>query len=177
MRRSPRMIVLSCAAALLAATAPRRAGAQLAAACAYDLTDDGIVGTNDLLYLLAAFGRSTSSPTAALADVNGDGVVGTTDLLGLLAMYGRTCSAPPPPVPIIAPEAAAAEFAAELAAAAADPSTPIVAVVSEITFDGDVSLVAEGTEVRAEFEVGFAAAMASSLGDGELAHSRARAPV
>lgn len=170
------MIVLSCAAALLAATAPRRAGAQLAAACAYDLTDDGIVGTNDLLYLLAAFGR-TSSPTAALADVNGDGVVGTADLLGLLAMYGRTCSAPPPPVPIIAPEAAAAEFAAELAAAAADPSTPIVAVVSEITFDGDVSLVAEGTEVRAEFEVGFAAAMASSLGDGELAHSRARAPV
>ena len=71
-------------------------------------------------------------------------------------------------------EAAAAEFAAKLVAAAADPSTPIIAVVSEITFDGDVLLVAEGTGARAEFELGFAAAMASSLGDGELGHSRAR---
>ena len=142
----------------------RHAPEPLADACAYDMTDDGLVSTNDLLYILAAFGRSASeTPSAARADVNGDGIVGTTDLLGLLAMYGRRCGAPP----IVAPEAAAAEFAAELAAAAAFPSTPIIAVVSQITFDGDVSLVAEGTQARAEFEAGFAAAMASSLGDGE----------
>ena len=51
-----------------------------------DLTGDGVVSTNDLLYLLAAWG-DTASP----ADFNGDGIVGTDDLLIVLSAYGDTC--------------------------------------------------------------------------------------
>lgn len=69
---------------------PLLLGAPLASgqdiACAFDFTLDGVVGTNDLLYLLASFGR-----TSVIADTNGDGIVGTDDLLGLLAVYGRSC--------------------------------------------------------------------------------------
>ena len=58
-------------------------------ACAADITSDGLVSTNDLLYLLASFGRLSEAHLAA--DVDGNGIVGTTDLLLLLASYGRSC--------------------------------------------------------------------------------------
>ena len=142
------------------------------AACGWDLSGDNLVSTNDLLFLLAVFGRSTAGDAnAAAADGNGDGIVSTTDLLGLLAVFGQGCDPngggpPAPPPPPITPQAAAAEFTAALAAAAADPATPIIAIASEITFPGDVSLVAVGTAARTEFEAGFSVAMAASLGDG-----------
>jgi hypothetical protein len=171
--------VLSGVAALLVALlvaigAPPPAAAQStslhhqAGSCGWDLTTDGVVSTNDLLFLLAVFGRDVAGDTqAALADGNGDGLVGTTDLLGLLAFFGRTCeamSAPPPPPPVT-PEAAAAEFEAALAAIAGDPEAALVSIASAITFEGDVSMVADGT-ARDEFEEGFRIGMAASLGDG-----------
>eukprot|EP01046_Picozoa_sp_COSAG06_P010573 COSAG06_NODE_579_length_14027_cov_2.460942_5_plen_3130_part_00 len=82
---------------------PLLLGAPLAsgqdAACAFDFTLDGIVGTNDLLYLLASFGR-----TSVIADTNGDGIVGTDDLLGLLAVYGRSCDPDAPAPPVASPD-------------------------------------------------------------------------
>ena len=138
-----------------------------AGVCGWDLNTDGMVSTNDLLYLLAVFGDTTEDPAVAIADGNGDGVVGTSDLLGLLAFFGRACedlSAPPPPPPVT-PEAAAAEFEAALAAIAEDPTAPLVAISSAITFEGDVSMVADGP-ARDEFEDSFTVAMAASIGDG-----------
>ena len=139
------------------------------AACGWDLSGDGLVATNDLLFLLAVYGRQAADDAnAAAADGNGDGIVSTVDLLGLLAVFGQTCSVgvPPPPPPPITPQAAASEFAAALSAAATDPAAPLIAIASEITFPGDVSMVAVGTAARAEFEAGFSVAMAASLGDG-----------
>lgn len=49
-----------------------------------DVDADGMVGINDLLTLLGAWGPCP----ACLADVNGDGNVGITDLLMLLADWG-----------------------------------------------------------------------------------------
>ena len=83
---------------------PLLLGAPLASgqdiACAFDFTLDGVVGTNDLLYLLASFGR-----TSVIADTNGDGIVGTDDLLGLLAVYGRSCDPDAPAPPVASPDA------------------------------------------------------------------------
>lgn len=138
-------------------------------ACAYDLTGDGLVSTNDLLYLLAAFGRDAASDLAAdAADVNNDGVVGTSDLLALLAVYGRPCATaggtpPPPPPPPVDLQTAAAEFAAAMGAA--DPYTTLVAVSSTIHFAGDLAAIATGVG-RMDFEQAFATAMAANLGDG-----------
>lgn len=64
--------------------------------CVFDLDSDGMVGTADMLRVLADFG-STESP----ADFNQDGVVNNIDLLDLLANWGpcddpRGVPAPPP---------------------------------------------------------------------------------
>ncbi len=57
--------------------------------CAADIDANGLVSTNDLLYLLASFGRTGEAHLAA--DVDGNGMVGTNDLLLVLASYGRSC--------------------------------------------------------------------------------------
>ena len=62
--------------------------------CAADFTQDGLVSTNDLLYLLATFGRTVTEEgsAAALADLDGSQRVDTLDLLELLAAFGRSCA-------------------------------------------------------------------------------------
>ena len=50
-----------------------------------DIDNDGIVGTGDLLILLAQWGPC---PPECFGDIDGDGMVGTTDLLMLLAAWG-----------------------------------------------------------------------------------------
>ena len=142
--------------------------AHVAGVRGWDLNRDGLVSTNDLLYLLALFGDNVGdNPSVSIADGNGDGRIGTNDLLGLLAFFGRSCEdlAAPPPPPPVTPEAAAAEFEAALAAVANDPSAPIVAIASVITFEGDVTMVAEG-QARDEFEASFTTNMAAAIGDG-----------
>ena len=136
------------------------------------MTVDGIVGVDDLLFLLAVFGRDPATDAqAAAADGNSDGVAGVEDLLGLLSAYGRSCESqtppptPPPAPPAVSPEEAAAEFEAALAAAATDPATPQTSIFSAVAFQGDFTMVAEGF-ARAEFEEGFQISMAGSLGDG-----------
>lgn len=155
--------------ALGVAVGPRAATAQgLSVSCTYDLNGDGLVGTDDLLLLLGAFGREVSDPFFfQRADGSGDGVVSTQDLLGLLAVFGRPCAsdAPPPPV---STEDAAAQFAAALAGAAADPATPLLGIASELALEGDIADVEVGTAMRAEFEAAFSVAIASLLGDGEF---------
>ncbi len=54
------------------------------APCPWDLDCDGIVGINDFLDLLAAWGPNPGHP----ADFDGDGIVGITDFLALLANWG-----------------------------------------------------------------------------------------
>eukprot|EP01043_Picozoa_sp_COSAG02_P084693 COSAG02_NODE_22479_length_751_cov_1.179448_1_plen_93_part_01 len=78
------------------AVVPRTATAQgVSVACTYDLTGDGMVTTDDLLWMLSVFGRQvydSSYPSVeGRADGNGDGLVNTQDLLGLLAGFGRSC--------------------------------------------------------------------------------------
>lgn len=165
--------------ALVAATGPTPVSAQSthqSGPCGYDLNGDGLVSTNDLLYILAVFGRQVAEDSSfGIADGNGDGLINTQDLLGLLASFGRTCedlTAPPPPPPIT-PEAAAAEFEAVLAAIAEDPTAPLVAIASAITFEGDITMVAEGP-ARAEFEASFTSNMAASIGDGAQNGASAR---
>jgi len=52
--------------------------------CPADLDDDGSVGINDFLALLAAWGPNPGHP----ADFDGDGSVGITDFLALLETWG-----------------------------------------------------------------------------------------
>jgi hypothetical protein len=52
-----------------------------------DIDGDGIVGTADLLMLLAAWGDCPDPPEECPADLDGDGTVGTADLLILLANW------------------------------------------------------------------------------------------
>ena len=73
-----RWAALLAAAALLALGSAPAALAQTtvfnfdSGACAEDLTGDGFVSTNDLLYLLASYGRSAATePAAAWADLDG----------------------------------------------------------------------------------------------------------
>ncbi len=54
------------------------------AGCAADLDGDGMVGINDFLALLAAWGPNPGHP----ADLDGDDVVGINDFLSLLANWG-----------------------------------------------------------------------------------------
>ncbi len=51
--------------------------------CIADITEDGVVGVNDLLVLIAAWGTADSP-----ADINGDGLVAAEDLLLVLAGWG-----------------------------------------------------------------------------------------
>ncbi len=53
--------------------------------CVADLDADGVVGSNDLIALLGAWGENPGHP----ADFDGDGTVGTTDLLVLLGAWGE----------------------------------------------------------------------------------------
>lgn len=55
-----------------------------AAFCLADLDGDGVIGVNDLLDLLAAWGTDPGGPP----DLDGDGSVGVNDLLALLAAWG-----------------------------------------------------------------------------------------
>ncbi len=57
---------------------------ETADACRFDVTGDGIVGINDFLALLAAWGTDPGGPP----DFDGDGNVGVTDFLELLANWG-----------------------------------------------------------------------------------------
>jgi hypothetical protein len=65
--------------------------------CPGDVTGDNIVGTNDLLAILALYGSQnggdiTESENTGAEDLNGDGIIGTADLLILLAYYGEQCN-------------------------------------------------------------------------------------
>jgi len=51
-----------------------------------DIDGDGMVGTNDLLMVIAAWGPCPPGPCDA--DLNGDGVVGADDLLFVIANWG-----------------------------------------------------------------------------------------
>ncbi|MDY7110415.1 MAG: M28 family peptidase [Planctomycetota bacterium] len=53
-----------------------------------DVNGDGVVNTEDLLALLAAWGSCPDPPEDCPADFNGDDVVNTEDLLTLLANWG-----------------------------------------------------------------------------------------
>ena len=53
--------------------------------CVGDVDDDGMVGTSDLLELLADWGSCEGCPT----DLDMDGVVGISDLLAILAAWGN----------------------------------------------------------------------------------------
>jgi hypothetical protein len=71
----------------MATVGPRKSTAQQssATACIFDFDGNGLVGTDDLLWLLAAFGREAfDTRFDAAPDTNGDGVVNAPDLLGLL---------------------------------------------------------------------------------------------
>lgn len=54
--------------------------------CPSDFDDNCVVGSSDLLFLLASFSCADS---ACQADLNGDGTVNVADLLELLAGYGQ----------------------------------------------------------------------------------------
>ncbi len=57
--------------------------------CLGDVNADLTVNTNDLVLLLAAFGRPVAP--GSLVDLNGDGTIGTPDLVLLLARFGSGC--------------------------------------------------------------------------------------
>ena len=52
-----------------------------------DLDQDGVIGTSEVLVMLAAFGDITTGPE----DLNGDGVVNVSDVLMLLGSFGMVC--------------------------------------------------------------------------------------
>ncbi len=55
--------------------------------CPEDLDGNGLVGVDDLLMLLAAYGNTCACPE----DINESGTVDVDDLLMLLAAYGQDC--------------------------------------------------------------------------------------
>jgi hypothetical protein len=61
--------------------------------CPADLTRDGYVSTEDLLFLLAVFNRVNCDAELSLYQVEGvpPGTINTEDLLVLLAEFGRHC--------------------------------------------------------------------------------------
>jgi hypothetical protein len=62
-------------------------------ACEADITGDGVVGTADLLAVIAAWGPCTGCPEdIAVGSCGGDGTVGTADLLSVIANWGLECS-------------------------------------------------------------------------------------
>ena len=52
-----------------------------------DLDQDGMIGTSEVLLMLAAFGEVTTGPE----DLNGDGMVNVSDVLILLGSFGMVC--------------------------------------------------------------------------------------
>lgn len=52
-----------------------------------DLDQDGMIGTSEVLLMLAAFGEVTTGPE----DLNGDGMVNVSDVLLLLGSFGMIC--------------------------------------------------------------------------------------
>jgi len=60
----------------------------LSVVCVFDLDADGVVGSSDLLSVLADFGSQGSDLTG---DVDDDGVVGVADVLDILSTYGEPC--------------------------------------------------------------------------------------
>ncbi|MHC5007689.1 MAG: hypothetical protein ACYTGF_10070 [Planctomycetota bacterium] len=77
--RSKTLTVAVCASALFLL-----AGSSYAAPCPCDINNDGIVGINDFLLVLADWGAGPSSK----CDVNHDQVVNILDVLELLANWG-----------------------------------------------------------------------------------------
>jgi hypothetical protein len=62
------------------------------AECPADLNGDGVINTNDLLVLLAAFGTSCEQQDpVCIEDIDNNGQMDTNDLLALLAAFGSTC--------------------------------------------------------------------------------------
>lgn len=60
--------------------------------CTADVTGDGMIGTLDLVFVLARFGSVVGSGTlASRADFDRDGVVGTNDLVYFLCRFGDNC--------------------------------------------------------------------------------------
>ena len=58
-----------------------------------DLSGDDLIGSEELLYLLAAFGGTVEdNPDISVIDINYDGIIDTEDLLNLLAQFGTYCS-------------------------------------------------------------------------------------
>ena len=57
--------------------------------CPEDLTQDGVIGSADVLALLASFGMSGSGLEG---DLDGNGIVGVDDILTMLSAYGEPCS-------------------------------------------------------------------------------------
>lgn len=54
--------------------------------CPYDVNNDGVINSGDLVVVLGAFG--TTNP---IADFNLDGVVNTADLIDFLSVFGGPC--------------------------------------------------------------------------------------
>ena len=52
-----------------------------------DFNQDGVIGTSEVLVMLAAFGDVTTGPE----DLNGDGMVNVGDVLMLLGSFGMVC--------------------------------------------------------------------------------------
>lgn len=57
--------------------------------CPFDLDEDGLIGSTDLLEVLSQFGVYGNNLGG---DVTGDGLVGVDDVLTLLANYGESCA-------------------------------------------------------------------------------------
>ena len=57
----------------------------------WDLNDDGVVSTADLLLLLQIYGTSVEGTPNADLDVNGDAMIGSMELIDFLAQIGAGC--------------------------------------------------------------------------------------
>ncbi len=56
--------------------------------CPADLDDSGLIGVDDLLALIGAFGCQGLD---CIGDIDGDGMVGAYDILFALSLYGESC--------------------------------------------------------------------------------------
>ena len=71
-------------------------------ACFEGIDGDGMIGTSDLLALLAAWGTTSLDSCSFGADTDGDGIIGTADLLALLTEWGIPCEPCAPPQAMVA---------------------------------------------------------------------------
>jgi hypothetical protein len=60
----------------------------LACGCPADFNADGLVGVEDVIFLLGAFGCDQGG---CAADLDADGITGTNDIVILLAAFGTPC--------------------------------------------------------------------------------------